>query len=185
MSKPKLWVRSLKEPIELEPNEASGIEAILGDEAKDNDSHIIIEGVWSGKKKDIRFIQWPKSERKSDKESKGGIPTMTDGQAQVFEDKIFPYQMQAEASGLGTYRWTEFYCQGMGAIRLEAKEVNKTIHLVTYVRDPDMYQVFLEEIDSYLQWKAKKEYGELMRAKQLEEMAQQQANLVNHMAMNK
>lgn len=183
MSKPKLYIRSLKEPIELETDEASGIEAILGDETKDNDSHIIIEGVWSGKKKDIRFVQWPRVEKDPNRDIRK-VPAMTDDQAKAFEARIFPYQMQAEASGLGTYRWPEFYVQGMGAIRLEATEVGKKVHLTTYVRDPEMYGIYLEEIESYIKWKDRKEYGERMRLQELDEMAKQQELLRDSMSMN-
>lgn len=170
MNKPELHIKSLKEPIYVTDNEADLIEKLMADGAKDHNYRVVIEGVWSGRKGDIRFVKWPKSEEGSVKKK---IVPMTAMDAAAFESRILPYKMEAEASGFGTYRWKLFYMQAMGAIDLEYLVTRTGEHIQEVVLDIFLYPKLQDEISSYEAYLSKKKYAEEKQLEGYEEMAEQ------------
>jgi hypothetical protein len=180
----QLYVKSLREPIFISKEEAEGIANLMSDQSKDGRTPIIIEGVWTGSKGEVKFVKYPP--RESETKQRKQIETMSKVQAEVFEKQVNIHKAEAEAAGFSSFYWKQFYMQSQGVIRVElcevAKKNGKTLEkeyrLTEVVKDPSRYPKLLEEIESYMQYVSRIEYAKKQKAKELEKMAEEQAGLV-------
>lgn len=163
----ELYVKSLREPIQLSKLEAEAISALLEDPSKDNQTKISIEGVWTGSKGEIKFIKYPKKEPERPEFKK--VAPMSAVQGKAFEERILPHQIEAEVSGFGTFQWELFYAQKSGVLRVELVRTKTGEHLVPVITDPNGYMALQDEIEAYKLWKSRQEYAERKRLESLEE----------------
>lgn len=157
-SRPELYVKSLKEPILLSKEEAEMISRIHSDASKDNQFKIVIEGVWSGSKGEIKFVKFPPKEPERADYKK--VEPMSYKDAIAFEKKILPHKIEAEVSGFGTYTWELFYAQKQGAIRIELQQRGGKESLVQVVTNPTIYPKVQEEIESFYLFKSRQAYAQ-------------------------
>lgn len=171
-NKAELYIKSLREPISITMEEADAISRLMGDNTKDNKTRIVIEGVFDGSKGEVKFVKYPPKEDESAWGKK--IEPMTAQEAEMFEKKIFPYQIEAEATGLGTFHWPLYYMQAMGAIRIQLHVgKNGRVTLEPVVTDIHAYPKLQDEVASYYLFIDRKTYGENMRLKQYEGISTQ------------
>lgn len=182
--KAKLFVRGLKEPVELENDEALSAQDLIGDSTKTNDTAFSIEGVWTGKKGDMKFVIFPKVE-KAPVYSK--IEAMTKEEADAFEKDIVQDKVKAvEVYGLNKqreprdYKWREFYLQRYGAIKL--RHVTSPIGIIVPIWtavDSDLMLDMEKKIESYWEYTRVRDFKEAKQDEHYEKLAEQMGDLTD------
>jgi len=169
-NKAELHIRGLKDPIQIDADIAATISGTLKNSAVDDNTPIVLEGVWSGKKKDIKYVLFPKQQNVDAWAKK--IEAMSGAEARIFEQKILPYKLEANGYGFGEYNWTLFYLQAKGAIDIQVYvDKRNRPHLVPYVRDIHSYPVLQDEVEAYMLYLSKKDYAIKMTAEEYEKTA--------------
>lgn len=170
MSKAELHIRGLKEPIPIDSDIASAVSAMLKNSAIDGNTPVDFPGVWSGSKKDIKYVLFPKNTGEDPWAKK--IEPMSGAEASIFEKKVLPHKLEANGYGFGEYNWPLFYMQSMGAVRIEVHlDRFKREHLVPHVLDIFLYPKIQEEIESYMLYLSRKEYAVRMSAQEYDRIA--------------
>lgn len=168
--KAELHIRGLKDPIMIDADIAATISGTLKNNTVDDNTPIVLEGIWSGKKKDIKYVLFPKQGNEDAWSKK--IEPMSSTESVLFEKKIYPNKIEANGYGFGEYNWPLFYMQRMGAIEIHVhKDRFKREHLVPYVLDISLYPKLQDEIDSYMLYLSRKEYAIKMSAQEYEAVA--------------
>ncbi len=164
--KAKLFVRAMTEPIQLSEEEARVAQAFIADGAKTPDTPFVIEGVWAGKKADMRFVVF---ERKEEGNAFAKVDPMLETDVPSFEAEIEPYKAEALAKGFGPYYWREFWLQGKGALSLglSGKSIQR------FVKNAQLYKELDHKADTYAMHKKHKEFGEAKKLEGYDEMANQ------------
>src|SRR3990167_8085800 len=135
--KSKLYVRGLKEPIDLEMDEALAAQSLISDSSKASDTPFSIENVWTGKKADMRFVVFPGRE---DEHSQRTIIAMTEDEARMFESEIAQYKQEAVREGFKENNWLRFWFKGKGVVRLVLTTLSPGKRdIQMFVRDTNMY----------------------------------------------
>lgn len=173
-----LYVRGDKDPIELEEAEAKAAEALIGDASRTPDTAFSIQGVWTGKKADMKFVKFPKVEPKYEDWK---IEPMTKAEAEAFEQEIEQDKVKAgEVYGrnkdgeLRTYNWQGLYMHRMGALKLEVVDVDGRKVDKVLSRDTILWGNLDKKIRSYVEFTIKRDYSKAQEAKVLETMAKEQ-----------
>lgn len=174
-----MYITGEREPVYLEPEEARMIDELLADIEVSPDTPVAIENVWSGKKKHIKYIKYPRPEKSYPDDFAGNLEPMDKATAEQFEKRIYPYQLECELAGFGTSKWPVFYMQSQGAVRIELSEKKKVHgfprrhHLVEVVTDPNLYHILQKEVARYYLFLDRKQYAEKKRLEELEALAAQ------------
>lgn len=176
--KAKLFVRGMKEPIELEDNEALAAQAFIIDNTKAHDAPFSIQDVWTGKKGDMKSVVFPRKEVefKSYK-----VDAMEERDAVSFSREIDQDKKKSveiwgnDKEGKPIqFNWKKIYIERNGAIKLEYSESPlgfKVDQIV--VIDPVAYLVLERKIESYDQYLSKKEFASKKKVEALEQTAQE------------
>lgn len=170
-----LYIRGLKDPIELEEEEANVAQNLIQDATKPNDTPFVIEGIWAGKKADMKYVMFPKEDKRS---YSSPIDPMGEVEAIEFEIEITPDRKKSEEIFGHRGSWEMFFCERRGATRVEITEIPdrgiKTHQI--YVQDPVLFVLLQKQAARYGAWKSKKDYIEEMRVKELEKMSESVAD---------
>jgi hypothetical protein len=171
MSKAKLFVRGAGvEPIELEPEEAEAAQKLIGDATKPNDTPFSIEGVWSGKKADMKFVVFPKKEQEVKYER---VEAYSKQEAEDFDKEYLPFKEQAKKEGYNSAQGVWLWLESIGAVRLERWEHEKTgKHLTPFVR-PEPYEAAMKRLERRDAYHDKVAYAKAKEMEELEKMAEQ------------
>lgn len=160
----KLFVRGMKEPVELTDEEGNAAQALLSDSSKGRDTAFVIEGVWAGNKGDMKFVVFGKKEIE-----KKTIEAMPDSEAKLFEKELESFRNKAVELGLQEYNYDVVWQQEKGAIRLEIQDGMYTV----YVRDVVLFAELERKISSYKLTKQKWDFAKRKQDDHLERIAQE------------
>lgn len=175
--KAELHIRGLKEPISIDADIASAVSAMLKNATIDGNTPVDFPGIWSGSKKDIKYVMFPKNPHEDAWARK--IEPMSGAEATAFEKKIKPYMLKANGYGFGEYHWSIFYMHAMKAITIDIfVDKNNREHLVPYVLDIFLYPKIQDEIESYMLYLSRKNYAIQMTAQEYDNMSK---TLVGHL----
>lgn len=168
----QMYIKGMREPITIPKSVAETIGKLIANPATDSKTPVDIEGVWTGTRADIKFIKFPPVDAYENEGGSSYVEAMTDIVAEAFEVEILPYQMEAEATGFGTFNWPKFYMHSKDIIRLDVyiTDSNRR-YLHETVTNPLEYPKMQKHIQSYVTWKGKKEYAEKKELIRLEQMA--------------
>lgn len=171
MRTPKLYIRGMKDPKDISYNEGKKIEELLCDVMVDFETPIVIEGVWAGKKKDVKFIDWISDTNSNFKEkleiSKEDFDEIT---SQIKEAEEI-----AEKKGFkGHYKAFWFEIKDVARIEINKKSFCDEYYYTILVKDPvgyskaqDLFDVYEKKLNT-INFAKKKEYEYLENiAKQL------------------
>lgn len=170
----KLFVKGMKEPIELEHEEALAAQALIGDPAKSDDTIFSIEGVWSGKKREMRFVVFDKKEQGS--YSAKEVIAMTKEEAEKHEAEVKPYEQTAIENGFKPFCAFEFFMQAKGAIVLDIFSMPTAPEFKSFqvkIRDLDAYRILCAERERYLKYRSRVEYAKKKDLEGLDALAEQ------------
>jgi hypothetical protein len=170
-----LYVKGLKEPIELEELEGKAAQALISDATKPNDTPFVIEGVWAGKKGEMKFVMFPKEDVRH---YSGAIEPMAEVEAVEFEIEIAQDKKKSEEVFGHKGFASLFYYERQKAIRLEIIDIPdrgiKTFQI--HVHDPALYMILEKQFEKYSSWKSKKEFGEKKRIEEFDKMSESVAD---------
>lgn len=169
-----MTIRGLREPIDLEHNEALAVQALKSDITKPDTTPFSITGVWSGTKGDIRFVTFPPKTEDAEKFKK--IEPMPEKEAEDFKIIVDECRQKAEDEGYPRYYWHYFYLQKVGAVVLERKksvnpEIGKLLDMK--IRNISLYQTGTEKMSRYGLYVSKIEFAEKMNLKALDNLAKE------------
>lgn len=171
--KARLFIRGMKDPVELEREEAVAAQALISDSTKDPKTPFSIEGVWGGTKADMKFVVFPPNEE--DLFDNGSVEPMSESEAGVFDVEIDPYRLEATVRGYLPAFWDFFYLRGKKSIRLEEYEGEPGKKSLTcIVLSPELYREHNARVERYKMFKAKKEFAEKKRLEGLEKLAEEE-----------
>jgi len=166
MTRSKLFVRSHRDPIELEYDEAKAVDALLRDVSKPNNTPFSIEGVWSGTKGEMKFVIFGEKEYEQK-----NINALDEEEGKRFEAMLLPYRKQSQEELGNEFYSKDFWLQSKGFIRLDVWENGKGFSTVVNGDTIPQYEETLEFLARYDMWQAKKYYAKKMEEKRLQEMA--------------
>lgn len=166
--KAKLFVRGI-DPIELEVDEALAAQALIADATKSKDVSFSIEGVWSGKKADMKFVVFPKKE---DPAVEAVFEEMNKTDADAFKAEFQPFVEKAKAEGYGAHQNVLLWLESKGAVTLKRFETNGKKHL-SHAVIPEAYKASMKRFDAYRAYQEKVAYAKFKEAQELEKMAAQ------------
>lgn len=180
--KAQLFIKGLKEPIELETEEAVAAQALIGDAMRPADTPFSIEGIWSGRKSDMRFIQFPRSEGITGQKR---IEAMNKEEGEAFEKEIEQDKIKAvELYGNNKegeprrWKWQGVYLARMGALKLEVVDVEGMEIDRMLSRDSNLWMKLDEKIRSYQEYQKKRDFIEEQKLKALDKMAAEVKEIV-------
>lgn len=160
----KLYINGMKEPKELRFTEAKEAERIIADVMIVPETPFIVEGVWSGKKKDMRYVDW----EADNSHEEGEEIVITDLEFQEIAKEFEVARLVASRGGFDSSYYKDFWFQLKGAIRLDIKlNWNNEKYYSVMVRDPQKYIKAQKLLDAY----DRKNYGKLKEEERLEKMA--------------
>lgn len=163
--KAKMFIKGLREPIELEKNEATVAQALKSDINQSNETPFTIKDVWSGTKGDIKYIIFPDKEKIFE-----AVRPMSDEEAKEFEKIVKECRAVAEKKSLKSYFWDDIYLENKGAVSLDIQNrSNGTIGVERIISNPNLYTKYEEIVERYKLWLGKKEFVEKNKIEALEE----------------
>ncbi len=187
-----LFVKGMKEPIELEEQEAKAAQRLLSLSSQPNNTPFSIEGVWTGTKGEMKYVMFPRGEKVNAYRERPSA--MTKEQAEKFEKEIWQDKRKAfkvfGATKLlrsGEYlsmlfKWPEFFYERRGAIRLEILTTGfSSKHLKWYMKDADLLGKLEDEVESYWAYTRKRDALNSARDKQWDKMAEEMGHLTANM----
>lgn len=176
MKKAKLYIVGLKDPIELEPEEAKVAQDLIADFTADPMTPFSIEGIWTGKKRDMKYVLF--DDDKSVRYNRD-IMMMTDSEAKIFEREIAPYASMSKQKFKKPMYAREFWLRALGLIKLEFHERvtdDKKKHYTLFIkavngnRLPE-YDAATRKYERYSAWRSRNDYVEGKKVEGLEKLA--------------
>lgn len=176
--KAQLFVKGIREGIELEDSEALALQAFIIDSSKAHDAVFSIEDIWTGKKGDIKFVSFPKKEKEA---QRNNVYEMPEGEALIFQKEIEEDKKKSiELYGNDkdgkptTFNWKKCHYHRKGAIRLDVFDspLGFKVDTIT-VLDPRAYMDLEQKVESFDLWAGKKEFVEKKRIEELEKMSEE------------
>lgn len=175
--KAQLFVKGMREPVELEPQEAKAAQLLIDDASRPDDTTFSVEGVWSGHKADMKFVVFPKVEQVSGMRF---VEPMTKAEAEVFEAEIEQDKVKAaEIFGNNKdgeprrYKWQGLYLARKGAIKMEVIDVDGRKIEKVLSRDSILWGKLEEKIRSYTEFLIKRDLAIDHENKELAKMAEE------------
>jgi|SRR6185436_16948964 len=168
--KAKLFVRGMKEPVELEADEATAAQNLIADATKDTKTPFSIEGVWSGTKAEMKFVVFPKKDEPD--QYQGKVEPYSKAEAEAFEAEYQPFVEKAKAEGYKMKDGELFWLEHIKAVRLERLELPSGKSLQVYVR-PGPYQEAMARKERFDAYKDRVAYAKNAEMQELEKMAAQ------------
>lgn len=112
--KAKLFIRGTKEPIELDVDEARIAEALIADTTKPKETPFSIQGVWTGKKEDMKFVTFPTKEQPKIEED-----IMSIEEALEFSKEMEEFKRKAVSLGVNANNAIVLWAESKGACKTE------------------------------------------------------------------
>lgn len=164
----RLYVRGMKEPKDLTHAEGKEAERIISDVLVSADTPFIIEGVWSGKKSDMKFVDW---ERENSYASNKEETILSAQEYNEIDGELYECMLQAVVKGLPKSAKKDFWFESKRCIRL-SMEINGETgykYYQVFVKDPALYVHMQNRLSAY----EKRSFAIEQENKRLEEMAGQ------------
>lgn len=165
--KAKLYIKGLREPIEIEADEAKEAQRVITDPKIAKETPFSIEGVWTGTKFDMKFVVFPEREEQFESPE---FKVMSKTEYAAFNKELEPYRKEAVRAGWKEYEGDLFWVQSTGAIRIRArKESYESLYrdCVT-VLDPVKFKEADAKIDAFNAYRDRIAYA---KARDLEGLA--------------
>lgn len=181
-NKAQLYVKGMREPIELEVQEGNAAQRLIADAAMPLNTPFSIEGVWTGTKAEMKFVSFPKEEERS--YSKGYAAAMSREQAIAFFKELKPFREQAVSEGFHAYDGEFFWLQAQGAIRLtlrgeDGKNVPSLYGHGTTIVDTKKLEEAEHRLEAYKAYVDKVSYAKRKESEALEATAAKEALLAS------
>lgn len=145
MRKGLLFIKGLKDPIDLEEHEAVEADRFIVNKAVPKDTPFSIVGIWTGTKGDMRFVKWETVEEKRTE------PTFSKDELDSVSREVTAIQLvEGEPRKMIELRWMA----GKGAIRLDPMENGGFV-----IRNPALYGLLSDRFSAYMRREARREYG--------------------------
>lgn len=176
--KAQLFVKGMKDPVELEDGEALAAQALIIDKTKNLDTPFSVENVWTGKKADMKFVVFPKRERET---SRSNVHELPESESLLFQKEIeIDRKKSVELYGNDkdgkpiTFNWKKCFYHRMGAIKLDVFDspLGFKVDTITVV-DPRAYMELEQKVESFDMWLGKKEFIEKKKIAELEKMSEE------------
>lgn len=162
--KAKLFVKGTKEPIELEVDEAKIAEALIADPKQPRDTPFSIEGVWTGKKEDMKFVVFPVKEKEKVEDEE-----LTQAEFSLMEKEMAICKAKAVAMKIPLYNTQILWLATKGAVKAEVRRI------LDYKDSPnlDLVNNCWKKIYAYERFQKAREFGQGKRDEQLDQMAEE------------
>lgn len=115
--KAKLYIRGMKEPKDLTHAEGKEAERIIADVMVVPETPFIIEGIWSGKKADMKYVDWERENQYNEKiESK-----ISDEDFEQIKNEVEEAKHSAVSQGFKDFYYKDFWFKSKNVVRLDIK----------------------------------------------------------------
>jgi hypothetical protein len=146
--KAKLYIKGLREPIEVDPEEGIEAQRVITDPKVSKDTPFSIENVWTGTKFDMKFVVFPEKEQTFDSPV---FSVMSKTEYAAFNKELEPFRKEAVRAGWKEYEGDLFWMQSKGAIKISER---KGTYVSLYrdcvsVSDPIKFKDADAKIDSF------------------------------------
>lgn len=168
--KAKLYLKGDKEPVELSFAEGKSAQIFIADKSIEDSTTFSIEGVFTSKKLDMRFVKFEKDDAVQEKEQ----VVMTDIGFKDMQQEILQAELEAEFEGFKKYQAEDFWYQEKKVLRLEFKLNHaKERYYDRMIIDPVAYTRLQNLMEVYKQRIAKRDFVEKKEIEHLEKLAEQ------------
>lgn len=158
----------MKEPKDITYAEGKEAERMIGDVMVVPETPFVIEGIWSGKKSDMKYVDWERENSYNAKEEK----TINEEEFVQMQYELKQAETSAVAKGFQKSCARDFWFETKGVIRLDIGtnfNTNSKYYNVI-VKDPQAYVKFQDRLEAF----EKKRFGMEKENERLERVAKEQ-----------